>query len=459
MAAPAIIAAERAANPNKDAIIAALLGEVVLFIGPDVDPETYDPRDAVTGAIAGVVGWHEQFYWLDEDDGTTDHDGLTCLVLVGGFRYKIGGTLNPSAVLSRTVATPPDPDDVDPEARPDYGDSYLVPTGATGEWATHVDDRATWTARGWSYTPAGYGSPVYVVDEDVLIRWTEAGEWVTGATPGDFAAGSIPPSALIGGGGRTFWQVENQTTNAPPAVVNGTAYVIGSAPTGAWAGHTGKIAHGENSAWVIYAPAEGWRIYDKALNANRQYDGAAWIATDAATVLIDVKTVTSAQATVDLTTGFNDTFDKYELHIHGLRTVNDDVALWMRVGVGGPVSYPSGVADYRHQRLELGNSTSAAAGGTDSKIAMTNAGGGGLGIGNAAGECLHGTIEFANPESVVDFVQYFFDLHYAAANGTLCDMRGSGRYSTVGAQVALRFLASSGNIAAGVFVLIGIKKA
>ena len=35
---------------------------------------------------------------------------------------------------------------------------------------------------------------------------------------------------------------ESATVGSPPAVVNGTAYIIGSSPTGAWAGAAGKGA-------------------------------------------------------------------------------------------------------------------------------------------------------------------------------------------------------------------------
>lgn len=37
-----------------------------------------------------------------------------------------------------------------------------------------------------------------------------------------------------------------------------------------------KIAIRDNGAWVYFAPAEGWWIYDKTANSYLSYDGAAW---------------------------------------------------------------------------------------------------------------------------------------------------------------------------------------
>jgi hypothetical protein len=72
-----------------------------------------------------------------------------------------------------------------------------------------------------------------------------------------FDVGSVQPQNLL----IRDWNVENQTTNAPPA--NGPAgeqYVIGPLPTGAWAGNAKKIAFRPalNGAFVILA-AVYWR--------------------------------------------------------------------------------------------------------------------------------------------------------------------------------------------------------
>lgn len=71
--------------------------------------------------------------------------------------------------------------------------------------------------------------------------------------------------------------VINRSTNTPPAGVLGATYIIGSAPTGAWAGHANKIAHYANGAWLIVTPVSGWEFYITDEGRWCQYNGTAWI--------------------------------------------------------------------------------------------------------------------------------------------------------------------------------------
>jgi|GEM_PF-1822816 hypothetical protein len=76
--------------------------------------------------------------------------------------------------------------------------------------------------------------------------------------------------------------------NTPPgSPANGDAYIVGSAPTGAWAGHAGKIAVWSTEiattdtdtkvpAWEFYTPREGWLVYVEQDDALMLYNGTAW---------------------------------------------------------------------------------------------------------------------------------------------------------------------------------------
>lgn len=61
------------------------------------------------------------------------------------------------AVLSASTATPP--------ASPAQGDRYLVPTGATGAWATHARHIAYFTPIGWGYRAPRRGWVALALDE------------------------------------------------------------------------------------------------------------------------------------------------------------------------------------------------------------------------------------------------------------------------------------------------------
>lgn len=59
---------------------------------------------------------------------------------------------------------------------------------------------------------------------------------------------------------------------APPATpLVGQAWIVGAAPTGAFAGHSGKIAGWTQGGWRFFQPGEGMRAFDIAAGAFRQY--------------------------------------------------------------------------------------------------------------------------------------------------------------------------------------------
>lgn len=82
--------------------------------------------------------------------------------------------------------------------------------------------------------------------------------------------------------------VKDKDLTAPPGTpVNGDMYIVGPAPTGAWAGQSGKLARYFNvgtgaPGWEFYAPKVGWsaRVEDEivsGLPALYSYSGSAWV--------------------------------------------------------------------------------------------------------------------------------------------------------------------------------------
>lgn len=70
--------------------------------------------------------------------------------------------------------------------------------------------------------------------------------------------------------------VLNRTTNTPPATpAEGDTYIIGTAPTGAWSGATGKIA-AAFSGWRIKTPQAGWRAWVQLESRLLVYNSGAW---------------------------------------------------------------------------------------------------------------------------------------------------------------------------------------
>ena len=72
--------------------------------------------------------------------------------------------------------------------------------------------------------------------------------------------------------------VESVGSNAPPASpVDGQCFIIGTAPTGAWAGHASAIAGYSAGGWRFVAPVAGMRALDKVSGQTASYDAAAWV--------------------------------------------------------------------------------------------------------------------------------------------------------------------------------------
>lgn len=70
-----------------------------------------------------------------------------------------------------------------PPSTPAAGDTYIVPTGATGDWAGKEGQVAVWVpgtpAGAWAYGVPRVGWVCYVEDEEVLTAYKAAG-WSTG---------------------------------------------------------------------------------------------------------------------------------------------------------------------------------------------------------------------------------------------------------------------------------------
>ncbi|MBT9158796.1 MAG: hypothetical protein DDT26_00043 [Dehalococcoidia bacterium] len=69
--------------------------------------------------------------------------------------------------------------------------------------------------------------------------------------------------------------------NVPPVTVAtdvGKTWLVASAPTGAWAGQSGRIALCVGAGlWRFIAPKRGWRAFVLDENAGYWYNGTVWV--------------------------------------------------------------------------------------------------------------------------------------------------------------------------------------
>jgi hypothetical protein len=257
----------------KDLLHNLLIVRYPYVFGDGEDPETFDAVDAETGSIPLALVFEQGLFTLDEDDTTTAHDGVTCLVTNDGKRYK-------RETVDFDIKSVLDKDETDPPEDASLGARYLVPAGASGDWGTHPEDIAIFTARGWVYIEPKIGQLLYIEDEDKFYHYGVSGDWTEGIGQSALADSSVRSNHLLGG--RTHWVIINQTTNAPPGSPTiGQAYIVGGAPTGDWSGHTGKIAIWNGVSWSIYSPAEGWLAYDQATDTPYVFS-TTWVSASGA---------------------------------------------------------------------------------------------------------------------------------------------------------------------------------
>jgi hypothetical protein len=88
----------------------------------------------------------------------------------------------------------------------------------------------------------------------------------------------------------------------PVSPAFGDAYVVGSAPSGAWAGQANSVTAWAidsqdgtvtSGAWEFYAPLAGWRVFDNNTHAFWNWNGAAWVLDKSAPKLAVTATATT----------------------------------------------------------------------------------------------------------------------------------------------------------------------
>jgi len=266
----AINALPTAGNANHALIRDLLTKRMAYCLDTSEAATSFTAVDPADGTLPLYIIQSGTVFRFDSTDTTTANDGVTCLVTADGKRYKTLNVAFPYAVLSVAVSAEP--------VSPTIGDAYLLPTGSTGtHWAGNDGKIGIFTARGWVFVVAGIGQQLYNEANDSYYHKNASGTWILGFGTQTLGTGAVFPYNMHGGGGKVRFYIENQTTNTPPvSPPDAVEYIVGPSPTGAWAGQAGKIAREEAGAWAFYAPAAGWRAFDKAQAAEFIYSGSVW---------------------------------------------------------------------------------------------------------------------------------------------------------------------------------------
>lgn len=72
--------------------------------------------------------------------------------------------------------------------------------------------------------------------------------------------------------------VLSMSVNTPPgSPALGDCHIVGSSPTGTFAGHSNKLAYCSENGWLFYAPFKWMEIINEADDTRYAYNGTAWV--------------------------------------------------------------------------------------------------------------------------------------------------------------------------------------
>lgn len=237
----------------------------------DVQAWMATPPEA-PGAIPQAIMILGRVFDYDAADTTSAHDGIWTAVSSDGRRYKASDLPQLTSAESNTVTAPP------AIITSLYGKAWIVPAAATGAWAGHSGDVAVATGRGWLFIPPRAGMQLLVKSQSAFYHYSATLAWTKGL--GVPSTGTVDADSL-------YWPfgliAESRTLNDPPTGSTRYAYVVGSSPIGAWAGHAGDIAIGPEGGWTFISPAAGAEVWCRAESRYLRYSSGAW-STDAGTL-------------------------------------------------------------------------------------------------------------------------------------------------------------------------------
>ena len=190
-------------------------------------------------------------------------------------------------------------------------------------------------------------------------------------------------------------------------------------------------------------------------------DGSAWSAvrTSYGGPNVLAEAIASSSATLDITSGFDNTYDRYDLELIDLKPATNDVTAGLRVGTGVGPTWQAGGSAYASSILGIAATATALLGNTaGSFIPLSQAAGSNNGVISSAGyPGLRGLIRFYNPESA-DRWNCNLSVEHFSGSAALVSVAGGAYYGAASAITGLRFFFSTGNIASGSIRLLGYRR-
>jgi hypothetical protein len=220
------------------------------------------------------------------------------------------------------------------------------------------------------------------------------------------------------------------------------------------------ITHGSGielsgAANITTATGDRLTFYSVAANTvvevSRTLEAAA--AAGGAWVLIEEQIVSGSVSSVDFETGIDSTYEHYVFVISGYTHLGNGNANWIRVGTGGTPTYQTSAYEYHNGKVTAASDAYSAtiwsAGYSDVSIWY------GENLSTTSTDESDAVIHMFNPANAA----YFTKFVWQGTSGTDAAQQynsGTGKYDSVTAVTAVRFLSEASNIDGGTFKLYGI---
>ena len=348
-----------------------------------------------------------------------------------------------------------------------------IATALTGSMARDGQSPATANISMGGFRITGLANAVASTDAAALGQITaaqagavaKAGDTLTGAL--NFTSGALNFAPWVDLASATTTDIGAQTSNNVRITGTTTITSFGTAASGVtrelrFAGAL-TLTHNATSLILPF----GANIITTAGDTctARSLGSGNWVVTDFMFAnnwrggpLVLAEAVASASATLDITAGLDNTYDRFELELNDLVPATNDVEACLRIGTGVGPTWQAGALAYFSSILGIAAGSTALIGKNTSFIPLSQAPPGNNGVISAAGYGgLRGLIRFYNPENAV---RWFCDIQasHFAGSGAFVSLTGGGFYSAASAITGLRFLFSSGNITSGSIRLLGYRK-
>jgi hypothetical protein len=151
--------------------------------------------------------------------------------------------------------------------------------------------------------------------------------------------------------------VLDRNLGAPPsAPVTGARYIVGTTPTGAWAGKANQVAAWDGASWLFHAPEPGWLAFVLDEDGLLVWSGTAWLPTlglDAQAPMLGINTAPDAGNRLAVASDavlFTHAIDDMQVKINK-HSVADTASLLFQTGLSGRAEFGTAGDDKLHLKV------------------------------------------------------------------------------------------------------------